>query len=285
MRGISTVVDVTVFLLLVSAAVATVTLPVARQPAVPVSPTAEVLGVATADLQYVAGSPATPSLTQPGTEAFERRANGTVAALLAAAAVSNVTVDGRTLLPGGAEFRAAVANATRRVTGWVADPIRVDARWQPYPGAPLAGHVGVGPVPPPTADVRLATLTIPAPMDPVTDRGRQATRRGFDAVATAVARATVDALLPPRRTRVALQSAGRTRLFVRERYRAVAAGLRTGVSRFLEEAETTAANRVLARALAERLAADMRERFDTPAAAARAVEMGTVRLTVRGWPR
>jgi len=39
----------------------------------------------------------------------------------------------------------------------------------------------------------------------------------------------------------------------------------------------------LTAALAERFAADMQRRFDSPEAAARAVDTGTVTITVRTW--
>ena len=285
MRAVSTVVDVTVFLLLVSAAVATVAVSSDRPPAVPVADAAEVLGTSTAGVEYsLAGS---PELREPreSVEIVDRQTNGTVAGLLARAAVTNATLSGESLVVATEEYRAAVRNRTLAVTGWVSDPLRVDARWAPYPGAPLSGHVGVGPEPPDGVDVRAATFRVPASVERVHADARKAASGGYEAVARVVARATVNALLPPRRARVALQGTTPARTFVRDRYETVSRRLETDVQSAVDRGDTAGANRALARALAHNLETDLRRRFDSPAAAAAELEVGTVRLTVRGWPR
>lgn len=76
--------------------------------------------------------------------------HGTLAELLAAAAVADA-----------AGVNAPAANVRPAVRGAVGDGVRVVARWEPYPDAPVSGRVTVGPAPPDDATVHAARLIVP----------------------------------------------------------------------------------------------------------------------------
>lgn len=173
-RAVSTVLDVSACLLLVSAAVLTLLQAPVAGPDPAADRAAEVattLSGATATVSYPSGG-------------GRRRAHGTLAGLLADAAVSNATPD------TGVPFRAAVENATRPLlgdTGWRG---QVVVTWQPYAGAEAA-TVSVGDDPPPGVDVHVATTTVPSGVAPAREEAaRAAERRGFDGVAAVVAART-----------------------------------------------------------------------------------------------
>jgi hypothetical protein len=146
-RGLSTVVDATLCLLLVSASVLTLVTAVPDGEAEKPDGARrglELLGSTTAAVEYRAPSPPR-----------NRTARGTVVALLADAAA----VRGRDASIRG--FVPAVVNATERATRRVRGRVNVTVRWHPHDGGDAAGRVTVGASPPPAADVNAARLTVP----------------------------------------------------------------------------------------------------------------------------
>jgi len=221
-RAVSTVVDVAVCLLLVGAAALTLT-------GAPIAEPDPATGRAEELASTLAGSTGTVVYADAGRE---RTARGTLAGLLAAAAVTNRTP------ATGDGFRQAVANATRPALGAREWRGQVTATWRPYEGADPGGTVVVGPTPPPGVDVHAATTGVPSGLDP---RRRailtEADRDGYTGVATLLADAVS-------------KTGGGGR----------------------GEATTRRA-----------IAADLDRRFDSPGAAARAVRVGRVSITVRTW--
>ena len=282
MRGVSTVLDVAVFLLLVAAAIATVTLPASPAPDTDVGSVAATLGTATTDVEY----PLSLDVAfENGTEitlSTDRRANGTVANLLADAAVSNARLGPPDGYTGSRGYRRAVENRTRAILRWFDAGVQVEAQWRPYVGAPLSGNLTVGPAPP-RRDLMAATLDVPAPVAPVEAVASRAAAGGYESVATVVANATVRGLYPPRRMELAIHAGGLARGLAIRRYRRLLDGLETDVSRSLRAGSVDEVNLALTAALTDVFAADMRGRFDTPTAAAAAVRAGRVRIVVRGW--
>jgi len=285
-RATSTVVDVTLFLLFVGAAAgavvngATVESPDAGNAA---NEGAELLATSTAGVEYrldPAGDP--PRWTTNATASHRRTAHGTVAELLGDAAMSRVRIDGQRLSAAGRGFETGVANLTRkRLRGWH-HRSSVRARWVPYEGAPVNATIRVGERPPPSKDVRAATLTVPSPTASVrTEVMRAADRDGYDGVARVVAGAVVDGLFPPVAARLALEGEYPSRRLVRTRYRRAEAVLGAAVS--VRAGATERMNDELTAALTERFERDMRERFDSPAAAAGTVSTGEITITVRTW--
>lgn len=292
-RAVASLVDVTLFLLLVSAAVGTLayapTLPAQNAQAPDAGASLQRLQTVTANPNYSLSSGARHAdeslvafQNESGPE-FERYAHGSVASLLADAAVANLTVGGRAVTHTGDGFERVVARVARNATG---PRVHVRAVWRPYPGAPVRGSLGVGPTPPADAHVSTATATLDSGFPTVRDRARRAADRdGYAGVARAVARATVRGLFPPEATSRALRGDYPVDALVTYRYRRLAALLGTSVSDPGERLSPEAANERLTTALADALERDLERSFDSPQAAARAVSVGEVRLVVRRWSR
>lgn len=273
MRAISTVLDVAVFLLLVSAAVATLTLVPDDDPEpVVVDERADLLASSSADVEYTVGTE-------------NRTAHGTAASLLARGAVANASIDGRRLSSGHGEFVEGVAVATRRTLG-ADNRTQVVVRWVPYRGGPVRGTLRVGPDPPPGRDVTVATLSVPAPVGQSGDRAAVAAREdGFRGVAAVAARATVDALLPESSATLPSSRVSPASVAASERFGTLADATGVSVEGPLSRGNVSGARERAVEGLTDRYAADMRERFETPSAAARAVRVGTVRVVLRRWAR
>ncbi|MBV0923668.1 hypothetical protein KTS45_05585 [Halomicroarcula limicola] len=289
-RATSTVLDVTLFLLLLGAAAAAVLGGAADAPASGGNPAAEqieLLGTSTAHVSYALEPPGSPpDWTANATARHRRTAHGTVAQLLADAAMSGVTVEGRRLSTAGTDFERAVAETTRSRLSERREPGRISAvrvRWEPYRGAPVSAATRIGERPPPAADVRAATLTVSSPMPDVRERATRAARtRGFRGTAAVVARAVVDGLFPPSQAQLALRGDYPADTLMATRYRRTAA-LADGGRLPVRTENTTRLNDRLTVSLTDTFERDMRARFDSPRTAAGTVETGTVRITVRTW--
>lgn len=275
-RGVSTAVDATVFLLVVSAA----TLTVATAPRPPpvdgdtADETAFVVATATAAVEYDAHTWTTDGNASRPDHA--RTAHGTLAGLLADAAFATATVDGQPLAPAGAGFERAVRTAVRERLP--REGVQVFATWRPVPGSGVVGRTTVGPSPPPDADVAAATLAVSVPGgDP------EFANRTFPGIAAATARAVVRARFPPDATGTALRAGLPDGSRTRFRYRHAAGVLGANLTTPLRRGDVTAANRRLAALLAGRFERALRRRYDDPRAAVRAVAVGRVRVTVRRW--
>lgn len=268
MRAISTVLDVTVFLLLVSAAVGTVAYapsPVESGPAV--EQTAEVLATTTATVEY--------DLREES-----RRAHGTLATLLARGAVANTTLSDVPVTVVSGNFTSTVR---RRVRATLRAPNRthVTAVWRPYRDAPVEGLVAVGSPPPSAVDVSVATLQVPSPVSSAT-AASPGLAGGYRDLAARVARRVTEALFPSTAPGAALGQSGPRAVATARRYRAMADALGLDATP-LSRGEVAAAHRSLTDALAGRLATDMRTRFESPAGAREALRTGTVTIAVRRW--
>lgn len=293
MRAVSTVLDAAFFLLLVSGAVLTLTLPAGTLPvpdADAADGTADVLATSTADVQYSLAPGARHadgdlvSFPRSSGPAFHRSAHGTLADHLATAAVGNLTVAGERVTHTRDGFRREVANETRALTRSRDHLARVRAVWEPYPGAPVRGEVVVGPSPPPSATVHAATLTVDSGMPDAREAAQTAAASGgFDEVGAAVATRVVEGVVPRRASRTALLGDYPVDRLVEYRYRRLGRVFGTNVTAEVRANEAGAANAKLSAALGERLADDMRTRFESPSAAADRVSVGRVRITVRTW--
>lgn len=272
MRAISTVLDVTVCLLLISAAVFVLALPITDpQPDRGADETATVLSTTTVDLAYTLSA----ERLRTGREVTGERSrtrHGTLAGLAGRAALASLVVDGEPVAPEAAAFRAEVTAKLAAVT-----PARtfVTVHWEPYREAAVSGRVEAGPEPPSGADVQAATRRVPLTALSVDPVGAT-----FETVATAVAASVVTALVP--------ESAGERPMAdpllvasIVHRYETLAGDIDAreayldGEMELLVRAATTG--------LANRIEADLRERFASPAAAADAVTAGYAWLTVERW--
>jgi len=285
-RGVSATLDALLFVLLVSAAVGTLALS-HGSPASPSDPSADAtaarLARTTASVEYTLapGARHGPADRFPRTTGpeFDRTAHGSLADLLARAATRNLTLDGRQVTHASDHFERAVERATRNATG---DRTRIRATWEPYPGAPVAGRVTVGDRPPRDATVAGATLTLDSSFPAARDGAlRAANRSGYAGVARVLARAVVRGALPPEKMRYALYGDYPVDRLAAHRYRRFAA--LTGAEIDVAPNRTRRNNERLADAFARRFERDLRARYRTPTAAARAVRVGEVRVVVRRW--
>lgn len=257
-RGVSTVLDVAVCLLLVGAALATLA----------AAPSASPDRGPTADIPARTVATATT-----GIPSRSDTRHTTLAAHLATAALGAATVEDRPLLR--TSYPSAVANETARTLG----PREfVTATWEPYRNASIAGRVTAGNEPPTSADVAATTLTVDTGIDPPRDRDGSS----FEDLADALAEALVDYLFPPERTRASLLDP-RTEPATVDRYRTVAAAVGTDVEPSLADRNVTMANDALARELAVAIEADLRGEYDNPRTAAAGVEVENATIVVRRW--
>lgn len=272
----STVLDGMLCLLLISGAVVTVTTATPREatgegraPAV-----SSTLATTTTSVNYTL-EPTTDS-------AFDRTAHGTLAELLARAAVSRITVDGRRLSRAhdgvGRAVAAAVGGTIRK------NHTRVTAVWRPHPGSSIEGHVAVGARPPPDVPVHAATMTVSSGLPARRAEARDAARtRGIEGVADVVASGLVEGLFPPTRTRLAAGGPRPVSAVIRHRYRHATERFGVDGPTRLASGGVDDANERLAAAVSDRVARDLRATNTSARAASEGVGLGRVRITVRTW--
>ena len=294
MRGVSTVVDATLFLLVLGVAVATiVAVPMVTEDDATdhADAIAEHLATGTERVDYSL-APAARALDGDPPRAirdgppFSRSAHGTLASLLGDAAVATVTVEERPISRDGGAFERAVVNATEQRVLRRNYSVGVRAVWTPYPGSPVEGRVHAGGRPPATADVNAATVSVDAPIPASRDAAVTAAREaGFEGVADAVSNAIVEGLFPPNRTSLALRGDYPVDALVANRYAQASAAVGGALERPSPQADVAAENEELASDLGDLLERDLRGQYSTPLAAARNVSTGTVTITVRTWSR
>jgi hypothetical protein len=199
---------------------------------------------------------------------------------LAHAAVSTVRVDGEPLTRTREQFGAAV-RAT--VEQHLPARTQVAVEFRPYPGAHLGRQIAVGPDPPRSVDVHAATVRAPSGISEPASPAATAANTGFDGLGDAVATKLVDGLFPPEKARLALAGDPPVSSLVEHRYARASElyGVRTQDA--VDRGATRTANRRLAVALRDRVAADLRERFTSPEAAADALRLAEVKIVVRTW--
>ena len=254
-RGVSTVLDVAVCLLLITAAVATLTVDFPDSTPDPTPNADEIAGVLATSTTAV--------------HADDRVTHRTAFGHLAAAAVTNATVGDDALAASSdpSEVQADVENDLE-------DRTAVTATWQPYPNASIAGDVAVGEPPPPDAAVGSTATTVDIGLQPVTGDG-------FECLSRSLADAVIAWLFPPSQLRPALVD-GRTADETAERYRRTATTVDASVEEELTEANPHAINDELSSALAPKLEAELRDEFDTPESAAEHIST-EVEIVVRRW--
>ncbi|WP_256298774.1 DUF7284 family protein [Haloarchaeobius salinus] len=288
-RAVSTVLDVAVCLLFVTAAVGV--LATVDRPTPDDSDTADraasLLGTTTTTVHYAATGPdggsggraAVACRVDGGSRPDDcRTAHGTVADLLAHAAVADVTAAAE-----GSGFERGVRNATHQRLAGIRSSWQVVVTWRAYPDAPLAGRLVVGDGPPPGVDVHTATLQVPVAGNGATEATGADEPRTVDAVARQAASTMITRLFPPEPTRLALVGEASADQRTASHYRRTAAALGVGLDGAVADGSVRRANSILTDALATRYARDLETRTDDPTAAAALVSVETATVTVRTW--
>ncbi|MGM0590854.1 MAG: DUF7284 family protein [Halobacteriota archaeon] len=290
----STAVDVTVCLLLVGAATATlVAIPGDEQAesAPDASEMAEVLATTTASVNYTLVRTARSGSASKGTATARSQAHrtdhGTLASLVAEATVVGVGREDDTAGTRRQGYRRAVEAAV--TTAMPTRGVHVAADWRPYPNASIGGRLRVGPSPPPNRTVHAATLSLPSGMEQVRKRAVEQVGDvddaddGYHAVAATVADAVVAGLYPPRTTAAALAGPRSVSVPARARYRRVGRAVGVTVDGELTAGDVSEANARLAEALAATIERELEDEYRTPRAAAEALTVSRVRIVVRTW--
>lgn len=257
-RGVSTVLDVAVCLLLVGVAITTLLVGIpteSRNEPPDEDTTARSLGTVTASIPVGA----------------ERQSHGTLAEHLTRAAIVNGSIEGTNLLPSS--YPESVQKEVRSQTE---ERTHITVRWRPYRDAPLNGRLAFGPVPPTSAEVSATRVTIDSGMS------NPDTTDSFEALAASYASAYVSYLFPETRTRSSLLDS-RTAEEKTTRYRHASEVLGTDIEDEITDAHTGKANERLAGTLADQLASDLESRYDSPTAAAEHSTIDEVDIVVRRW--
>lgn len=257
-RGVSTVLDVAVCLLLVGVAMATL----AATP-----PTA------TADAPDADGPAQVVATSTTGIAVGGDTRDSTLADHLATAAVSAATVEDRRLVE--TSYPEAVENATAATVG---RRTHVTATWKPYEQAPVRGRVTAGNAPPDGADVAATTLTVYSGATPPggDDTG------SLETLGRALADAVVTWLFPQARTRAALLDP-RTAPATAQRYHDAANAIGVHDDSAVAGTDVDAANDALAAELGARFEADLEARYRSREAAGPTVTVHEVEIIVRRW--
>lgn len=302
-RAINTVVDVAFALLFVGIAVLVLSAvnlsPEPKQKRFDADRTAVVLGTATFDVSYtiepvLSEAVATSEeLDNDGREQLQeqRIAHETMAAHVGDAALGKLAIDSEQITSTGRYYRAAIDNQLTTQLAGSQFETSVTALWEPYPNASISGQATVGVEPPPNRDLRTRTITVPSGFEPTRERAIAAVDRGgrYAAVAEIVADTTIDGYLPVVGSKHALERDGSVRILTQYRYERLAKLLdEADVEEIRDEIEQTdaepaEANEELSAALAAKLAPELRQQFDSPEAAARAVSTDSISITVRTW--
>lgn len=240
-RAVSTVFDVTLFLLIVSVALGMLVYLPADEQSTPelATDTASTLATSTESVSY---TPAPPGTTAP---MDERTEYGTVAQLLASATVATAEYNGEPLAPAPA-YTQAVSNATKNILPAIGESARIRASWEPAGTTAIHGELTVGPQPPATAEISAASITIPVGASVAGTAQNQAGE-------TALARSIIAAMFPPNHVATALESTGDEATTVTARYQAAGSTLDVDLRPALQANDPSSANAMLARALAPQL--------------------------------
>lgn len=318
-RGISTVVDVTFALLLVSASIGVLAVAITDdEPAhdpIQADRTAETLAATTKSVTYsVEPVNGEPEFTNDGYD-FERSTHGTLTGLLADAAVTNATFpdgggstayapDSLTYLTkAGDDFEVAVDGAVREALTSAGGDAHVVAVWKPYRDSDIGGRVEAGADPPVGADTSTATMTVPSKMPPLDEADIERAFRldQYSGVSRLIAGAIVEGYFPPTETQLALEGDGLERALTVYRYQRMAklvdhGGFSTDPSIggstdrpvSQTQADAATANSQLQSHLQSMIYQELTAKYPSPSSAdpetiASAVSVGEVKITVTTW--
>lgn len=250
-RGVSTVVDVSMALLLITASVTIVGYSLASTDrgtggggadaaviggdefdgAIDTSPatrTTTVLSESTISVTYSIEDVraeegfSEPTITDATT--YRRTDHGSPLGLLADAAVTNYRIDGQPILAYGETYEADVDWAIRRSLLGAERNFYVVAEWEPYEGAGINGTATAGERPPADADVSGTTTTVPSGFSAVNETALEEGWRSdrFDGLGGVIGEEIIAGLFPLEPSQYALEDQGIDRELAVYRYLATA---------------------------------------------------------------
>ena len=237
--------------------------------------------------------------------AFRRTVHGTVAELLADAAVTNTAIKDDSLTGLGRRYSEAVDAKGSNVFVGTNVSVYAVAIWRPYPDSSIEGRATIGDRPPRHADVSSVTLTVATDV-PEVESG--AVESGFasdsyEGAAEPIARSMVSGFFPPTEMQSALESQGFQRALAKYRYQRAATALDSayGIDVTYPEAEgvligqatvlsrtgadAAVANDELQAGLTDAIATDLRNAYPSADSAqiAQNVSTNDVQIIVKTW--
>ncbi|WP_415378738.1 hypothetical protein [Halosimplex sp. TS25] len=251
-RAVSTVVDVSLALMLVSASVVTLTFFMTgtertHDPRL-ADQTADTLAGVTVTTEYDLEPITDPIQDDPGRDDpfdddpygpsdYERTKHGPILSQLADATVIEArfpdgddstlldpSADPERLTRSGVDYRKSLQGTIRNALTDADQSAHVVALWRPYEGSAIEGRVEVGQTPPAGGDYSTSTITLSSDMPPLRDSEveRAFRRGGIPDVADLVARSIIRGYFPPGETQLALERNGFERDLVVYRYQRMA---------------------------------------------------------------
>ena len=236
-RAISTVLDVTLALVLISASVLMLFVFLGsedtRSEPVQADRTAETLAGTTVAVEYsmdavVEADDYNENIFETGDDDdydshyLDRSAHGPLTGLLADVAVVNAEFWGNEWAQLGVGFERSVNGATLGAVTGLNHSVRVDAVWTPYEGSGIVGEASAGQAVPPDADVNSVTFVAPSGVDGVSDEldaeFEQELDDELDEAAEIIAEAIVEQYLPPEAMQRDLESTSAKRDLAMYRY-------------------------------------------------------------------
>lgn len=234
-RAISTVVDVTLALVLISASVTMLVVFMDGDDAESQPIEADRVGETTMSTTFTVTYSLEPITEHDeagifdsgaGTDdlpehAFERTTHAPISAHIADAAIANITFWGERMSTAGEQYQESIDGQLRGEFTGAQSKVRIDAYWRPYDGSKVIGHAGAGPAVPEYEDVNSVTMTVPSGFEDVSDDIREVRTAGaedFNRSARLITKAIVDGLLPPEEMQRALERQGIDRKFAAYRY-------------------------------------------------------------------
>ncbi|MFC7196253.1 hypothetical protein ACFQL4_19175 [Halosimplex aquaticum] len=214
-RAISTVVDVTFALLLVSASIAVLAIHItdddAERDTLESEQTAQTLSATTLRVEYslqpVVDDPDYSGPSSPSSSELMRASHGPVTDLLAAAAITRVRVADDRVSQAGEDYLRKMQGNVRDILTSADAKAHVVAVWRPYEGSAIQGRAEAGPAPPQGTDLRTVTLTVDSRIPSVSDgeiESRWATG-DYGGVARLLADAIVRGYFPRHQTQLVLE--------------------------------------------------------------------------------
>ncbi|WP_124194614.1 DUF7284 family protein [Natrarchaeobius chitinivorans] len=280
-RAVSTVVDVSLCLLCITASIGVIAVFLAedldRHDPQIADETAQTIATSTTTVEYSIQSVERHDDTgvfddaQYDDDRYERVKHGPLAQLLASAAIASLHLDGEPLSYAGTEFREAVDVSVGSELIGANDNVHVLATWEPYEDASIRGETVAGDRPPTDADVSTATFTVASDFPSVSEAELEgsydATNRSFDRTAEPIADAIVSGMFPNESTTIALQGTNLDRDLALYEYH------RTGDALGVEydpesgalnrtDVNVSAANERLVENLTETIANDLERTYD-----------------------
>lgn len=164
--------------------------------------------------------------------AYERAVHGPIAGLAADAAVTNVEFWGHSLTHEGQDFEAQLDEAVKAAFANQDIKVRVDAVWRPYPDSEIVGEASAGPYVPADADVSSAVIEVPSGMAIDEDALAEAREDGrndptttpdFNNESRLLAYSIVDRLFPSEEMQRAIERPGVDRALAVHRYQRMSA--------------------------------------------------------------